>query len=290
MGDVDGNEHEVLKGAAGDDPAASHPLNSPCLNCGADLIGDYCHRCGQSGHVHRSLAGFVEEIAHGVLHFEGKLFATLPMLILRPGQLTRRYVDGERAKFVSPLALFLFSVFLMFAVSSLLGPVRSNLGADPVSREEIRQPVNLDINTGYAPFDDRFRSAIKNPDLLLYKIQASAYKFSWLLIPISLPLVWLLFAWKRRFGLYDHAVFIAFSLCFMTWLWVAGAVLSRVPLVRAVADVLILIPPIHMFAQLRGAYGLSARQALWRTAALLLFAVAALLVFLLVLIWLGIAE
>ena len=37
------------------------------------------------------------------------------MLVFHPGELTRRYIHGERARFVSPLALFLFSVFLMFA-------------------------------------------------------------------------------------------------------------------------------------------------------------------------------
>jgi hypothetical protein len=46
---------------------------------------------------------------------------------LAPGQLTRRYIEGERARFVSPVALFLFSVFLMFAVfSSIGGPFAAN--------------------------------------------------------------------------------------------------------------------------------------------------------------------
>ena len=51
-----------------------------------------------------------------MFHFEGKIWRTLPMLAFQPGELTRRYIAGERARFVSPLALFLFSVFLMFAV------------------------------------------------------------------------------------------------------------------------------------------------------------------------------
>src|SRR3569832_1054154 len=92
-----------------------------CLNCGAPLQGAYCHNCGQTAHVHRSLAAFWHDLAHGVLHFEGKIWRTLPMLAWRPGELTRRYIAGERARFVSPMALFLFSVFLMFAVFSLVG-------------------------------------------------------------------------------------------------------------------------------------------------------------------------
>ena len=63
-------------------------------------------------------ARFWHDLVHGVLHFEGKIWRTLPLLAWRPGELTRRYVHGERARFVSPIALFLFSVFLMFAVLS----------------------------------------------------------------------------------------------------------------------------------------------------------------------------
>ncbi|MDB5691671.1 MAG: hypothetical protein JWO81_734, partial [Alphaproteobacteria bacterium] len=92
-----------------------------CLNCGAPLAGRYCHQCGQPGHVHRSLTAFWHDLAHGVLHFEGKIWRTLPLLAWRPGQLTRRYIEGERARFVSPMALFLFSVFLMFAIFNAVG-------------------------------------------------------------------------------------------------------------------------------------------------------------------------
>jgi hypothetical protein len=97
-----------------------HTHESNCLNCGAKLLGDFCHECGQRAHVHRSLKGFFHDLLHGVLHFEGKIWRTMAKLIGNPGDLTRRYIDGERAKFVSPVALFLFTVFLMFAVLVLL--------------------------------------------------------------------------------------------------------------------------------------------------------------------------
>ncbi|CAA9514935.1 MAG: hypothetical protein AVDCRST_MAG91-1850, partial [uncultured Sphingomonadaceae bacterium] len=98
-----------------------HTHESACLNCGAGLRGEYCHACGQRRHVHRTLGAFGHDLLHGVLHFEGKIWRTLPMLAWRPGELTRRYVAGERARFVSPLALFLFCVFLTFAVFSWTG-------------------------------------------------------------------------------------------------------------------------------------------------------------------------
>ena len=97
------------------------------------MSGAYCAHCGQAAHIHRSLHSIGHDILHGVFHFEGKFWSTLPQLFFHPGQLTRRYIDGERAKFVSPMALFLFTVFTMFAVFSLTGG-GSSAGGTAVSR------------------------------------------------------------------------------------------------------------------------------------------------------------
>src|SRR5688572_16691974 len=74
--------------------ADGHTHETDCLNCGALLSGDYCHVCGQKAHVHRTLSAFFHDFLHGVLHFEGKIWRTLPMLAWRPGELTRSYIDG----------------------------------------------------------------------------------------------------------------------------------------------------------------------------------------------------
>lgn len=47
--------------------------NSVCLNCRAVLAGPYCHCCGQSGHVHRTLSAWWHDFVHGVLHLDGKI-------------------------------------------------------------------------------------------------------------------------------------------------------------------------------------------------------------------------
>lgn len=93
-----------------------------CLNCGTALIGSHCHACGQAAHAHKTLGAFFHDLLHGVFHFEGKIWRTLPLLAWRPGRLTREYIDGRRASYVSPIALFLFSVFLLFAVIHAVVP------------------------------------------------------------------------------------------------------------------------------------------------------------------------
>lgn len=323
-----------------------------CLNCGAVLVGAYCHACGQHAHVHRTLWAIGHDILHGVFHFEGKLWRTLPMLVWKPGDMTRRYIHGQRARFVSPLALFLFSVFLMFAVfESVGGPIqlnvdqatmtngvkvattdfktelaktqvklsglerqralaaksgvstaaldkqiedaRSDVGGltaasamiDGAAPDSLTLPENVKVDTGSEAFDSKTKAALKNPKLLLYKLQSSAYKFAWALIPLSLPFMWLLFAWRRQYKLYDHAVFVTYSLSFVMVLLVTMALLAAGGLPTAWA---LLLVPVHMFRQLKQAYLLGWLSTLWRTVALLVVSSTVLLVFAAALLALGV--
>src|SRR3569623_28834 len=325
--------------------AAAHGV---CLNCGTALIGDFCHACGQNGHVHTTLLSIGHDVAHGVFHFEGKIWRTLPMLVLHPGKLTRRYIDGERARFVSPLALFLFTVFLMFAVYSWVGPgdlsdgiaqgwsgaeqsmqsgrqkiaatittlqnkrVAAAKAGKPVAdidqriaaeqgdlaaldRLRARGPIktddSVDVHSSIGWLNAGLQRAKQNPGLLLYKLQSAAYKYSWALIVLSTPLIALLFLWRRRFTLYDHAIFATYSISFMSLLVVVLALGGAAGLSAAIIVPLILLaPPVHMFAQLRGTYDLRIFSALWRTVMLLFFSTIVLLMFVLGIVAMEVAH
>ncbi|HEX8527582.1 DUF3667 domain-containing protein [Allosphingosinicella sp.] len=328
----------AVEPVAGEASTADRP---DCLNCRTALAGDYCHHCGQPGHVHRTVSAWWHDVAHGVLHFEGKIWRTLPLLAWRPGELTRRFIEGERARFVSPMALFLFTVFLMFAVFSAIGTSFLGFG-DPRSAEEAAAEIRRtdqriaqlegrgrelasqgrpdpsvanaleearmerrmaaiasgqkvfegEPNTGWARFDEALKKANENPALVAYKLQTNAYKFSWALIPISLPFLWLLFLHKRRYRerykAFDHLVFVTYSISFMSMVLIALVLLGSIGISGGLLNVVLLaIPPIHIFRQLRGAYGLSRLSTLWRTAALVAMAMLASLLFMLLLIALG---
>ena len=61
------------------------------------------------------------------------------------------------------------------------------------------------------------------PSCCSTRSSTNAYKCSWVLIPLSVPFLWLLFPFSRRFRLYDHMVFVTYSLSFMTLLVVAAS-------------------------------------------------------------------
>lgn len=313
-----------------------HTHETVCLNCGAALGGPFCHQCGQHAHVHRTLTAFFHDFLHGVLHFEGKIWRTLPLLAWKPGELTRRYIDGQRASFISPVALFLFCVFLTFAAmeitGNMFGQVPANVSSDVAKELRLDQkklallqkqragatgPVaarldekitdlNAEITTlqtlkehklptgafslgGSDSLPDWLRDAVgkagKNPELLFYKLKTNAYKFSWALIPISVPFVWLLFPFSRRFRLYDHTVFVTYSLCFMMLLLIAGTLVGLVS--SSLASLAWFVPPVHMYRQLRGAYGVGKWGAVWRTFALTIFAFIAISLFVSFLVTVG---
>jgi len=316
-----------------------------CLNCGAALIGPHCHQCGQAAHVHRSVSAWWHDLAHGVLHLDGKVWRTLPLLAWRPGELTRRYVAGERARFVSPLALFLFSVFVMFAAIHNLGGevnvnrpgVRRGLAeevrkqSDSVATLERRRDAAAAARQPTAEIEAQIKNAREelvllktmsergmvkggivrvsddvpawlrkplakagdNPSLTLYKLQSNAYKFSWALIPISVPFLWLLFLhrgrYRREYKAYDHLIFVTYSIAFMSLALVALVLLKAIHAPSVLLALIVFgVPPVHMYRQLRGAYQVSRFGAAWRAAALLLFATWALGLFLLLLVTLGV--
>ena len=103
-----------------------------------------------------------------------------------------------------------------------------------------------------------------NREFIAYRLKGNAYKFSWLLILISTPLVWLLFAWKRDYGLYDHAVFVTYSIAFMSLLFCAYMIGSAIGAGGIIIPLLMLYALWHMYVQMRDAYQLSRTGALLR--------------------------
>ena len=81
---------------------------------------------------------------------------------------------------------------------------------------------SVNVHTGLAGFDEKIKVAPKNPKLLVCKLQSSAYKFAWALIPLLLPFMWLIFAWRQDYKLYDQAIFVTYSLSFVMALLVAS--------------------------------------------------------------------
>jgi hypothetical protein len=135
------------------------------------------------------------------------------------------------------------------------------------------------LDTGSPRTDALIRHALHNPELYFYRLENTAYKFLFMLIPISLPFLWLMFVGRGDVAMYDHAVFSLYSLSFMSLLIVMCALLGLGGMSSFAVTLLLFVPPLHMFLQLRETYRLGLFSSLWRTAMLLGIAGTAFLLF-----------
>jgi hypothetical protein len=95
-------------------PAITH-----CENCGAQLQGHWCAKCGQPAiDYRRSFRHVIADLLNEFLNWDSKFFATIGLLLVRPWKLTNEFLAGHRVRYVHPLRLYLVaSILFFFAVN-----------------------------------------------------------------------------------------------------------------------------------------------------------------------------
>lgn len=276
-------------------PSHALPLGAPCPNCETPLAGPWCHACGQPAEdYHRSLVRLSREAVDGLFDLDGRLWRTLPDLCLRPARLTRQFLDGHRIGQIPPFRLFLIVVVLVFLAAGLepQGKPAMQLngpGGDLTTGE------GLDLKVVPVVRDDavstwvssRLKQAAKDPQGFERTLTEWAQRLAVLALPLSALLLGLMFFWRRGVYLFDHLIFSMHSLSFQGLLLTTTMLAS---LLSGWFQLLFLIAPVHLFAHLRGTYGLGVFGTLWRMAVLFVSSVIVLLLALTGLVMIGLAE
>ena len=91
-----------------------------CLNCGAPLSSPYCPSCGQKDGLHvLTVSEFAHDALNALFSYDSKVWRTLKLLVVRPGQLTVEYTSGRRVPYLGPFQLYFWLntiCFLLFRV------------------------------------------------------------------------------------------------------------------------------------------------------------------------------
>ena len=173
-----------------------------CKNCESPLYGKFCSSCGQKEYTEKdkSISNIFHEGFHFITHFEGKLFNTLKTIYQYPGKLSLDYGNGIRQKYYKPVSFYLLIVvlYLLFPMAKGMNmemnsyegnstfsaymshQIEDKLLKDNISREQLAEK-----------FDEKSKKASKF--LLL------------LLIPLAIPLLYLLYLNNRR-NLFDNLI------------------------------------------------------------------------------------
>jgi hypothetical protein len=97
------------------------PEEAVCRNCGAILVGEFCHACGQKRFVEsdRRFSHLLHQFIAGATDLDGRFWRTMRALLFQPGLLSREYFEGRRTRWLSPVSLFLAVSVIYF-----LAPIR----------------------------------------------------------------------------------------------------------------------------------------------------------------------
>jgi hypothetical protein len=92
----------------------------PCRNCGDPSVASFCPRCGQKKvEVRVRLRDLIAEALDEQFSINGRLPRTLGTLLFKPGRLTRAYVEGRIARYVTPFRLYIVASVTFFVLLSL---------------------------------------------------------------------------------------------------------------------------------------------------------------------------
>lgn len=100
-----------------------------CTNCGRPLQGEehFCPECGQQNDTRKvSVKEMFLHFLGGFFAFDNLFFRTLKPLILKPGLVSKEYIDGKRKKYTNPFIFLLHSAILFFIVTNLIDSLKSD--------------------------------------------------------------------------------------------------------------------------------------------------------------------
>lgn len=193
-----------------------------CQNCETQYKGNYCPECGQSAtEFNKPIKFLFVDIVGNIFAFDTRFWKTIVSLIFKPGTLTANYVQGQRARYMPPFRLYIFTSFFVFLLLSIY--VNKEVEIDEDSWTEISSTLKKKLKDEAAVLNSSESQNLKNEDekekvietVLKVIDNPSAYlnryiKYvSWsmfLLMPIYGFYLWLFFFRSKRYY-YSHLIF-----------------------------------------------------------------------------------
>jgi hypothetical protein len=197
---------------AGVDEAAANERRECCLNCGAPVSGRFCSACGQRVvRAYPSMREMVGDAWEELSGYDGRFARTFRMLLRRPGALTVDVLEGRRARYVSPVRVYLVASVLYFLVAAAtpnLRPVATVLpGKDRITIDlssggvadlppELRQKALDTIERAPWFIKPMLRSAALDPSGFRAKVLQTLPRVMFVLVPVFASIVSLFY--RRR--------------------------------------------------------------------------------------------
>jgi hypothetical protein len=268
-----------------------------CPNCGTEFsdkseLAGFCPACGQENHdLNIPLRHLLGEVVETVFHFDTKSIRTMQALVFRPGFLTSEFIRGRRARYVTPIRLYIFISFFFFLLLSFssgrsgeraeVETQRSATGGFSITfyginSNELRdlqelqidslmqsRNINLTAMNRYVVHQMARTSRGSGKEFVHLIIKNFSYMV-FILMPFFGYLVYLL----HRKQEHRYIGTLVFSLHFHSFAFLALTfllLLSRVPFMAPVTILAPIVLAIYLFLSLRSVYGQSRISTLLKT-------------------------
>lgn len=231
-----------------------------CRNCGTELQGEFCHKCGQSATiVRRPAKELVEDAFSYVFQWDNRLIHTLKSLFFNPGQLSLDWVNGMRMRYVPPFRLYIISSFILFlliGISPQQGTVEfqdTGLEKSKITEELQNAVAEADANGAWfsAAIIRAVGEAVENPSAYKRKITSNLPKAAFLCLPLFALLHMATEFRKDRY----YIDFIVFSLHFHAFAFLLLSIIMVTGLIYKpageIAQLLNLAAPVYTVVGLR---------------------------------------
>tara|TARA_R110001606_G_scaffold104543_1_gene228151 strand:+ start:1583 stop:2686 length:1104 start_codon:yes stop_codon:yes gene_type:complete len=158
-------EHAGADAVAGLAGGRREANDTRCLNCGEPLKANYCPECGQGAHsLRRPFWSLLGESVETLFSIDSRFAQTVPDLIMRPGRMTRRYLDGQRARFLPPFRLYVLASLIFFVLMPLvMGQGFAFMPKGAQNFEDARAEIEQSHADGEMS-DEEYQTAIRSLD------------------------------------------------------------------------------------------------------------------------------
>lgn len=176
-----------------------------CINCQANLDSPFCGQCGQREPIRLSLSGVGVSLWEKFSDSETGLRPTLSAMVRAPGSVPRRFVTGERRRFVHPVSWFVLAATIQllsiwFNQDIMIALMSANVGPELASNLESQGVQNPAQWAG-----ERYILLLQN-------------SYTWMMaVTFFLPTacVLRLLLWSNGNNVAEHLVWCLYSLGFM---------------------------------------------------------------------------
>jgi hypothetical protein len=247
-------------------------LEDLCANCGAPVTGRFCSNCGQrlESPVH-SVSHFVAEATEDLTHVDSRAWETIRALLFKPGLLTRKFLDGQRVRYLPPLRLYLVLSLVFFVAVTLWQPSGSWVVGFSLSDDGTTRPVVSCTQIQVSP-GSKIAAALKDACLRDHgrSLHDAAYHAVSRAMFVFLPLLALVMTalyWRPRHYYMEHLLLLIHNHAFVflaATLWEIVRHLFPLPAVdTALALALVVYVAWYVYKSMRCVYG----QGRWLTLA-----------------------